>query len=66
MAEKVGVKYAVGLSCGTAALHLAMKLAGVQRGSHVFASDMTFDATVNPIIYEGGIPIFIDTEYRCV
>ena len=63
VAEKVGVKYAVGLSCGTAALHLAMKLAGVQRGSHVFASDMTFDATVNPIIYEGGIPIFIDTEY---
>lgn len=63
IAEKIGVKYAVALSCGTAVLHLAMKLAGVKRGSYIFASDMTFDATVNPIVYEGGIPIFIDTEY---
>lgn len=63
VAEKIGVKYAVGLSCGTAALHLAMKLVGVKKGAYVFASDLTFDATVNPIVYEGGIPVFIDTEY---
>jgi len=61
--EKLGCKYAVALSCGTAALHLAVKLAGVQPGDHVFCSDMTFDATVNPVVYEGGIPVFIDTEY---
>ena len=61
--EMVGVKYAVALSCGTAALHMAMELAGVKPGDKVFASDMTFDATVNPIVYEGGIPVFIDTEY---
>lgn len=73
--EKVGCKYAVALSAGTAALHLAMKLAGeavygrADLGTGalsqqlVAASDMTFDATVNPIVYEGGIPVFIDTEY---
>ena len=61
-AEKVGVKYAVGLSCGTAALHLCMKLAGVKPGVKVACSDMTFDATVNPVKYEGGEQIFIDTE----
>ncbi len=61
--EKVGCKYAVALSAGTAALHLAVKLAGVKRGDKVFCSDMTFDATVNPVVYEGGVPIFIDTEY---
>ena len=73
--EKVGCKYAVALSAGTAALHLAMKLAGEQvygkpavgmcalDGRLVAASDMTFDATVNPIVYEGGIPVFVDTEY---
>lgn len=61
--EKIGCKYAVALSTGTAALHLAVKLAGVKRGDKVFCSDMTFDATVNPVVYEGGVPIFIDTEY---
>lgn len=61
--EKVGCKYAVALSCGTAALHLAVKLAGVKSGDKVFCSDMTFDATVNPVVYEGGVPVFIDTEY---
>lgn len=61
--EKVVCKYAVGLSAGTAALHMAIKLAGVKRGDKVFCSDMTFDATVNPVVYEGGEPIFIDTEY---
>lgn len=61
--EKVGCKYSVALSSGTAALHLAMKLAGVKPGDKVFCSDMTFDATVNPVVYEKGMPIFIDTEY---
>ena len=72
--ENIGCKYAVALSAGTAALHLAMKLAGLHlfgqpqtghgalEGKKVFASDMTFDATVNPIVYEGGVPVFIDTE----
>ena len=60
--EKVGCKYAVALSAGTAALHMAVKLAGVKPGDKVFCSDMTFDATVNPVVYEGGIPVFIDTE----
>ena len=73
-AEKAGMKYAVGLSCCTAALHLCMKFAGEKlygkpeighgtlEGRRVFCSDMTFGATVNPVIYEGGIPVFIDTE----
>ncbi len=61
--EKIGCKYAVGLSAGTSALHMAVKLAGVKPGDRVFCSDMTFDATVNPVVYEGGIPVFIDTEY---
>lgn len=73
VAGYLGVGYAVALSCGTAALHLAVKLAaqkiypgGVEgnflMGRKVFCSDMTFDASVNPILYEGGTPIFIDTE----
>lgn len=61
--EKVGCRYAVALSAGTAALHMAVKLAGVKSGDKVFCSDMTFDATVNPVVYEGGEPVFIDTEY---
>lgn len=61
--KKVGCKYAVALSAGTAALHLAVKLAGVKSGDRVFCSDMTFCATVNPVTYEGGVPVFIDTEY---
>ena len=75
IAEKVGCGYAVALSAGTAALHLAMKIVGEKLygqaetgkgalfGRRVFCSDMTFDATVNPVVYEGGIPVFIDTEY---
>ena len=59
--SKIGMKYGVGLSCGTSALHLAMKLAGIKRGDYVVCSDMTFSATVNPVVYEGGIPIFIDS-----
>ena len=74
VAEYVGRNYAVALSSGTAALHLAIKLAGEKlygqpraghgtlEGRKVFASDMTFDATVNPIAYEGGEAVFIDTE----
>ena len=61
--EKIGCQYAVGLSCGTAALHLAVKLAGVKPGDTVFCTDMTFDATVNAVMYEKAIPVFIDTEY---
>lgn len=73
-AEYAGCKYAVALSCGTAALHLATKLAGEQLygmpkphqgslyGHKVFCSDVTFDATVNPIAYENGEAVFIDTE----
>lgn len=73
-AEKAGMKYAVGLSCCTAALHLCVKLAGERlygkpvpghgavEGKRVFCSDMTFSATLNPVLYEGGIPVFIDTE----
>lgn len=60
--ERIGIKYAVGLSCGTAALHLCMKLAGIRSGEKVFCSDMTFDASVNPVVYEGGVPVFIDTD----
>lgn len=73
-AKHVGVQYAVGLSCCTAALHLCCKLAGERlygrplishgalEGKRVFCSDMTFAATLNPVVYEGGIPVFIDTD----
>lgn len=62
VAEKVGCKYAVALATGTASLHLATKLAGIKRGDKVFCSDLTFSATVNPVLYEGAETIFIDTE----
>ena len=61
--EQIGCKYAVALASGTSALHLAVKLAGVKPGEKVFCSDVTFAATVNPVVYEGGVPVFIDTEY---
>lgn len=61
--QKVGCKFAVALASGTSALHLAVKLAGVKPGDKVFCTDMTFDATVNPVVYEGGVPVLIDTEY---
>ena len=75
LADYIGVKYAVALSAGTAALHLATKLAGEKHYGQarpnagtldkhtVFASDMTFDASINPIAYEDGEAVFIDTEY---
>ena len=74
-AQMAQMKYAVALSCCTAALHLCVKLAGERlygrppvghgalEGKRVFCSDMTFAATLNPVVYEGGIPVFIDTEY---
>ncbi len=61
--QKVGCRYAVALGTGTSAIHLAVKLAGVRAGDRVFCTDMTFAATVNPILYEKAIPVFIDTEY---
>lgn len=75
-AKIVGRKYAVALSSGTAALHLAVRLCGEKLYGHpkigkgalaghkVFCSDLTFDATVNPVAYEGGEAVFIDTEYE--
>ncbi len=76
IAEFIGCKYAVGLASGTSALHVSMKLAGERlygqpaqgkgalEGKYVFCTDMTFSATVNPVVYEGGIPVFIDSEYE--
>lgn len=61
--EKLGNQCTVALSSGTSALHLAIKLAGVKPGDRVFCSDLTFCATVNPVVYESGIPVFIDSEY---
>ena len=73
-AARCGCRYAVALSCGTSALHLSMRLAGERlyganpygtlRGRKVFCTDMTFDASVNPVVYEGGEPVFIDSEYE--
>ena len=62
VAEKIGRKFALSLSAGTAALHMAVKLAGIKPGDKVFCSDLTFAATVNPVVYEQAEPIFIDTE----
>ncbi len=56
--------HCLALSSGTAALHLAMKLAGVKAGDTVFCSDTTFAATVNPVSYEGAKQVFIDSEYE--
>ncbi len=61
-AQYVGIGHATALSAGTAALHLAVKLAGVKRGDKVFCSDLTFAATVNPVSYEGGEQVFVDSE----
>ena len=64
ISDFVGRKYAVALTSGTFSLHLAMKLAGITKGTKVFCSDLTFIASTNPIIYEGAEPIFIDSEYK--
>ncbi|HSJ31054.1 MAG TPA: aminotransferase class I/II-fold pyridoxal phosphate-dependent enzyme [Longimicrobiales bacterium] len=63
-ASVVGARHAVALSSGTAALHLALILAGVGRGDEVLVSTLTFSASVNPILYLGGIPVFVDSERR--
>ncbi len=62
LSQMIGCAYGVALSSGTAALHLAAKLADIKPGDDVFCADMTFSATVNPVSYEGGRQIFIDTE----
>ncbi|MCB0127918.1 MAG: aminotransferase class I/II-fold pyridoxal phosphate-dependent enzyme, partial [Caldilineaceae bacterium] len=63
-AELVGAPHAAALSSGTAALHLALLLAGVGAGDEVLVSTLTFSASVNPIIYLGAKPLFIDSEWR--
>lgn len=63
-AKAVGVPYAVALSSGTAAIHLALRLLGVEVGDEVLCSTLTFSASANPIVYEGGRPFFIDSD-RC-
>lgn len=62
LGEKVGSKAAAALSSGTAAIHLALKAAGVGEGDIVFCPTLTFSATVNPIIYQNAIPVFIDSD----
>ncbi|WP_053218189.1 DegT/DnrJ/EryC1/StrS family aminotransferase [Virgibacillus senegalensis] len=64
LAEKVGSKAAAALSSGTAAIHLALKAAGVGEGDVVFCPTLTFSATANPIIYQNAIPVFIDSDYE--
>ena len=64
LAAYVGAKEAAGLSSGSAALHLALKAAGVKAGDIVFCQDLTFSATANPIAYEKAIPVFIDSDYE--
>lgn len=62
IAEYVNTKYAAALSSGTAAIHMALKAAGVKKGDIVFCSTLTFSATTNPIIYENATPVYIDSE----
>ncbi len=62
LASYIGVKYAAALNAGTAAIHLAIKLAGIKQGDIVFSSSLTFAATCNPIVYEKAVPVFIDAE----
>jgi dTDP-4-amino-4,6-dideoxygalactose transaminase len=64
LAAKVGVRSAAALSSGTAAIHMALKAAGVGEGDIVFCQSLTFSATANPIIYQNAIPIFIDSNYE--
>lgn len=64
LAVKVGSKAAAALTSGTAAIHLALKAAGVEKDDIVFCSTLTFSATANPIIYQNAIPVFIDSDYE--
>src|SRR5699024_3471211 len=63
-AQNVGVKSAVALSSGTAAIHMALKAAGVSEGDIVFCQSLTFSATANPIIYQNAVPVFIDSNHQ--
>ncbi|HZK17769.1 MAG TPA: DegT/DnrJ/EryC1/StrS family aminotransferase, partial [Clostridia bacterium] len=63
-AAKVGAKHAAALSSGTAAIHMALKAAGVGAGDIVFCQSLTFSATANPVIYQNAIPVFIDSDYE--
>ena len=62
MAQSLGVRHAAALSSGTAALHLALRLIGIEAGDEVICSSLTFSASANPILYERGRPVFIDAE----
>ena len=62
LAKYVGIKHAAALSSGTAAIHMAFKALDVKQGDIVFCSDLTFSATVNPVIYQNAVPVFIDSE----
>ena len=64
LASKVGIKSAAALSSGTAAIHMALKAAGVGEGDIVFCQSLTFSATANPIIYQNATPVFIDSNYE--
>lgn len=64
LARYLGVDHAAALSSGTAALHMALKAAGVDKGDVVFCQSLTFAATANPIVYQGAQPVFIDSDYR--
>lgn len=64
LAEYVGIKHAAALSSGTAAIHLALKAAGVKQGDTIFCQSLTFSATANPIIYEGATPVFIGSDEK--
>jgi dTDP-4-amino-4,6-dideoxygalactose transaminase len=64
LASKIGAKHAAALVSGTAAMHMALKAAGVSQGDIVFCQDLTFSATANPIIYQNAVPIFIDSNYE--
>ena len=60
LAKYVGIKHAAALSSGTAAIHMAFKALDVKQGDIVFCSDLTFSATVNPVLYQNAVPVFID------
>lgn len=64
LASKIGARYAVALSSGTAAIHMALKAAGIRKGDIVFCQSLTFAATANPIIYENATPVFIDSDFE--
>lgn len=63
-AAKIGAKHSVALSSGTAAIHMALKAAGVEKGDIVFCQSLTFAGTANPIIYQNAVPVFIDSDLK--